>query len=90
MQKLQVKIAQFVGTKYGEDIANELENRCRLIIPGATYPQSILDLHTKWERFVRMQQNTLLNANRNNLRVVELELSSDPNNRNLLSEQAKL
>ena len=37
-----------------------------------------------------MQQNTLLNANRNNLRLVELESSSDPNNRNLLTEQAKL
>ena len=39
---------------------------------------------------VRIQQNTLLNANRNNLQLVELELTSDPNNRNLLSEQAKL
>ena len=37
-----------------------------------------------------MQQNTLLNANRNKLRLVNLELGNDPNNRTLLTEQAKL
>ena len=46
MQTLQVKINQYVGSKYGEDIANGLENRCRLVITGVTYPQSILDWHT--------------------------------------------
>ena len=63
---------------------------CRLVIPGVTYPQSILHCHAKQERLVRMQQNTLLNAKGNNLQLVELELSSDPNNRTLLSKQAKL
>ena len=37
-----------------------------------------------------MQQNTLLNANWNNLLLVKLKLGSDPNNRTLLTEQAKL
>ena len=78
MRTLQVKIAPYVGSKYGEDIANKLENRCRLVIPGATYLQNILDWHTEQERLVRIQKNTILNANRNKLRLVELELSNDP------------
>ena len=60
------------------------------MIPGATYPQNILDQHAERERLVWIQQNTLLNSNRNNLCLVELELGSDPNNRTLLTEQAKL
>jgi hypothetical protein len=43
MSTMQVKITQYVRSKYGKDIANKLENRCKLVIPGATYPQNILD-----------------------------------------------
>ena len=52
MRTMQVKIAQYVRSKYGKDIANELKNRCRLVIPGATYPQNILDQHEERERLV--------------------------------------
>ena len=90
MRNTQIKIVQFVGSKYGEDMANELENRSRVIIPPPTFPQSVLDLHAEREVLVRNQQNILLNANRANLQLVEAELAIDPNNRTILSEKAKL
>ena len=52
MRTTQVKIAQYVGSKYGKDIANELENRSSLVIPGAAYPQEVLDRHAERERLV--------------------------------------
>ena len=53
MRNTQIKIVQFVGSKYGEDMANELENRSRVIIPPPTFPQSVLDLHAEREVLVR-------------------------------------
>jgi hypothetical protein len=52
MRTRQVKIVQYAGSKYGKGIANKLENRCKLVIPGATYPQNILDRHAERERLV--------------------------------------
>ena len=47
MRNLQVKIVQYVGEKCGEDIANELENHSRLILPVAAYPQGVLNHHAE-------------------------------------------
>ena len=33
MRTTQEKIAQYVGTKYGEDIANELNNKTTAVVP---------------------------------------------------------
>ncbi len=32
MRILQEKIAQYIGAKYGEDIANELQNKTRIVL----------------------------------------------------------
>jgi hypothetical protein len=38
MQILQEKIAQYIGAKYGEDIANELQNKTRIVLSAPAYP----------------------------------------------------
>ena len=80
MRNSQVEIVQYVGTKYGEDIANELENQRRLILPVAAYPQGVLNCHAERVALVRTQQITFLDANIANLQLVELELAESPNN----------
>ena len=46
MQITQEKIAQYIGTRYGEDIANELQNKLRDVIPAPAYSPSTLTRHT--------------------------------------------
>ena len=47
MRNLQVKIVQYVKAKYGEDIANELENQSRLIFSADAYPQDVLNCRSE-------------------------------------------
>ena len=42
MQTTQEKIGQYVGIKYGEDIANELTNKTPVTIPPLVYSTAIL------------------------------------------------
>jgi hypothetical protein len=45
MRTMQEKIAQYVGIKYGEDIANELTNKTTVTIPPPVYSAAILLRH---------------------------------------------
>ena len=42
MQILHEKIAQYVGAKYGEDIANKLQNKTRIVFPAPAYPSTTM------------------------------------------------
>jgi hypothetical protein len=42
MQILQEKIAQYIGAKYGEDIANKLQNKTRIILSAPAYPSTTM------------------------------------------------
>ena len=66
------------------------ENQSRLIFPVAAYPQDVFDCHAEQVALVRMQQTTLLEANKAILQLVELESAESPNNRSFLSEKARL
>ena len=46
MRLMQEKIAQYIGTKYGEDISNELQNKLRVVIPTPSYSPSTLTCYT--------------------------------------------
>jgi hypothetical protein len=52
----QEKIGQYLGIKYGEDIANELTNKTTVTIPPSVYSTAILLRHQEWERQVRRKQ----------------------------------
>jgi hypothetical protein len=45
MRITQEKIAQYIGAKYGEDIANELQNKTTVVIPTPTYSSATMTRH---------------------------------------------
>ncbi len=45
MRTTQEKIGQYLGIKYGEDIANELTNKATVTIPRPVYSTAILLRH---------------------------------------------
>ncbi len=53
MRTTQEKITQYVGIKYGEDIANKLINKTTVTIPLQLYPAAILLKHQEWEKHRR-------------------------------------
>ncbi len=39
---MQEKIAQYFGAKYGEDIANKLQNKTRIVFSAPAYPSATM------------------------------------------------
>jgi hypothetical protein len=62
MRTTQEKIRQYVGIKYGEDIANKLTNKTTVTIPPPVYSTAILLRHQEWERHVRRKQMNMRTA----------------------------
>ena len=46
------KIVQYVGTTYGQDICNELQNKTTVTIPEPAHAQAVIDRHTAREQVV--------------------------------------
>jgi hypothetical protein len=65
------KVQQYVGMKFGEDIANELKNRVKLVIPQPEYSAATKARHVGYETLVRTKQATLLAATRAQLRTLQ-------------------
>jgi hypothetical protein len=59
MRTMQEKIGQYIGIKYGKDIANELTNKTMVTIPPPVYSTVILLRHQEWERHVRRKQMSM-------------------------------
>jgi len=53
------KLVQHVGTTYGQDIANELQNKVTVTIPQPTYSAATLVQHQTREALVRKGQSNL-------------------------------
>jgi len=53
------KLVQHVGTNYGQDIANELQNKVTVTIPPPTYSAATLTRHQTRETLVRTGQSNL-------------------------------
>ena len=47
------KLFQYVGTTYGQDISNELQNRAELTIPEPTHTAAVLARHDNRETMVK-------------------------------------
>jgi hypothetical protein len=62
MRTTQEKIGQYVGIKYGEDIAIQLTNKAMVTIPPPVYSTAILLRHQEWERHVRRKQMNMMTA----------------------------
>ena len=62
MHTAQEKLAQYVGIKYGEDIANKLSNKTKVTIPPPVYSTAIMLRHQEWEKHVRKKQVNIKTA----------------------------
>jgi hypothetical protein len=72
MRTTQEKIAQYVGIKYGEDIANELTNKTTVTVAPPVYSAAIMLRHQEWKVHVRKKQKntkTALDAKLKQLRA---------------------
>ena len=76
MRITQEKIQQYVGIKYGEDIANELKNRVQVVIDQPEYTQSIKTRHVAYETLVRQKQSNLLAAMQTQLANLQLQVAA--------------
>ena len=90
MRITQEKIAQYIGAKYGEDIANELQNKTKVVIPTPAYASATLTRHALRIALVRSQQTTMSIARLASRTSLEEEMNRTPNHRNLVTELAML
>jgi len=54
--------AQYVGIKYGEDIANELTNKTTVKVAPLVYSAAIVLRHQEWEAHVRKKKKNTKTA----------------------------
>ena len=57
MRVTQEKIQQYVGIKFGEDIANEIKNKKLVVLTPPKYSNAIELRHQKYERLVRRKHD---------------------------------
>ena len=58
----QEKILQYVGLKFGKDIANKLKNMTTMVLNPPKYSDAIEFRHVEYERLVRKKQFNLMTA----------------------------
>ena len=90
MRITQEKIVQYVGAKFGGDIANELQNRTPVVIPLPAYPSSSIARHSTREAMVRAQQNNMLRAMKAKQVRIQADIVLDPSNVDLPIKLAEI
>ncbi len=78
MRVIQEKIQQYVGIKYGKDIANEICNKVTVVLRLPQYSDVIINRHQEWERHSRRKQTNLLAALEDQLRGLKANPNADP------------
>jgi hypothetical protein len=56
------KLVQFVGTNYGQDISNELQNKIPVILPKPVHTPEVLARHAIREQMVQSREENLQRA----------------------------
>jgi len=74
MRVTQEKVQQYVGIKYGKDIANELKNRVQVVIQVPEYSLAIKARHVEYEALVRRKQTNLLAAMQTQLATLQAQV----------------
>ena len=72
------KIVQMVGTTYGHDICNELQNKATVTVVEPVHTDAVLARHTAREQIVRNGQTNIQNARRAQLVVLQAAVQVVP------------
>ena len=70
------KLVQYVGTTYGQDISNELQNKLTVTLAEPTYSAAIMTRHTAREAMVRTGQRNIQAARRAQEAVLQAEANA--------------
>jgi hypothetical protein len=62
MRVTQEKIQQYIGIKFGKDIANEIKNKTVVVLTPPKYSDKIELRHVEYKRLVRKKQTNLMKA----------------------------
>jgi hypothetical protein len=65
------KIVQYVGTTYGQDICNELQNKTMVTIPQPTHTTDVLNRHQARELMIRAGQANIQTACRAQANILQ-------------------
>jgi len=71
------KIVHHVGTIYGQDISNELQNRTTVVIDKPEHDQAILDQHALRVTQIKANESRLLNARLKTESALEVSVKND-------------
>ena len=78
------KVIQFVGTKYGEDIADEIESRTLSTLAAPQHTAEVLRKHAAKTTLKRTQQNALLGAHQTMEANLQTIVAANPDPARLL------
>jgi hypothetical protein len=78
MRVTQEKIQQYVGIKYGKDIANKICNKVTVMLRPPQYSDAIVNRHQEWERHSRRKQTNLLAPLKDRLQALGANPNADP------------
>jgi hypothetical protein len=76
------KLVQYVGTNYGQDISNELQNKTTVILPEPVHTTSVIIRHAARERMIRTGQANIQQARRAQETVLEAAIALDGDEEN--------
>ncbi len=81
------KMATYIGTKYGDDVAQEWSSKKCAVIPKPTYSKAILDRHAERVQATRDQVNIKLNSLQQESLAIDNEIKQAPTDRKLMTEK---
>jgi hypothetical protein len=80
------KMATYIGTKFGDEAAQEWISGKRTVLPEPAYSQAIRDRHEARVKATKDRIELKLRGLKAEKAAIQLELDRDPNNRALLKE----
>jgi hypothetical protein len=76
MRVTQEKIQQYVGIKFGEDIANKIKNKKLVVLTPPKYSNAIKLRHQEYKKLVRRKPGNLMKALKIKLSTMKAQLCS--------------
>jgi hypothetical protein len=88
MKTTQEKISEYVGIKYGDDVANELINRVRVVLAPPDYPDDAKIRHVADRKIIEQQRENTLKAKKSILGTLESQLLATPTDTKVMNDKA--
>jgi len=69
------KLCQYVGTEFGQDIANELQNKSEVTLPEPEHSEAIVNRHNAREQAVQQARTNIQAARNTQLTTLQAALA---------------